>query len=165
MVAPVRLSCRHRERIERKEAAMHYRTEIEIDAPVEVIWRIMSDVERWSEWTASIDTIERLDDGPFAVGSKAKVKQPKLPEAEWTVTDLQDGRAFTWEASGPGMRTQGVHRVEGEGDEVRGVLEVHSTGFLAPLFGLFYSGMTRRYVDMEAAGLKKRSEAEASGGT
>jgi uncharacterized membrane protein len=142
---------------------MDYRTEISIDAPPDVVWRIMSDVERWSEWTASIAKIERLDQGPFAVGSKARVKQPKLPVAEWTVTELADGRSFTWEASGPGMTTQGVHRVEGDGDDVRGVLEIHSTGFLAPVFGLFYSGLTRRYVDMEAAGLKQRAEGESAG--
>lgn len=144
---------------------MQYRTEIAIDAPADVVWPIMSGVERWPEWTASVEKVERLEDGPFQVGSSARVKQPKLPVAVWTVTALDEGRSFSWEAKGPGVRTVGMHEIEDAGgNAVKVVLSIRSTGFLAPVMGLFISGLTRRYVDTEAQGLKQRAESETAAG-
>jgi len=52
---------------------VHLEQTIEISAPPDRVWEIMTDVERWHEWTASISSVERLDGGPFALGSRARV--------------------------------------------------------------------------------------------
>ena len=36
---------------------MHAEDSIEIHAPAEIVWRVYRDVERWPEWTASIDQV------------------------------------------------------------------------------------------------------------
>ena len=38
-----------------------FSTTIDIDAPPARVWQVMSDVERWHEWTPSITSIQRLD--------------------------------------------------------------------------------------------------------
>jgi carbon monoxide dehydrogenase subunit G len=132
---------------------------IEIDAPPERVWRVMANVERWHEWTASIRSIRRLEGGPFTVGSSACVSQPKLRDTIWTVTHLEPGRSFTWTSSVSGLfRATGIHSVEPTGKGSRVTLSVEFKGLLGGLAGLAFGKVTDEYVAMEAAGLKRKCE-------
>ena len=71
---------------------MHLEVSTSISAPAERVWATIIDVERWHEWTASITGAEKLEPGELKVGSKVRVKQPKLPSTVWTVTSLEPGR-------------------------------------------------------------------------
>jgi hypothetical protein len=102
--------------------------------------------------------VERLDSGPLQVGSTARIKQPKFPPTVWRVTDLELGRSFSWAAGGPGVTTVGSHRITPRDDGVDVTLSIRQTGPLAWLMGLLTSRLTQRYVQMEANGLKRRSE-------
>lgn len=137
---------------------MIFESSVEIDQPAEAVFAVFSDVVGWPSWTASVTSVDRLDDGPLQVGSQARIRQPKLPPATWTVTNLVPGRSFTWEARAPGVRTVGRHVVEprGAGSTARSILEQH--GPLGLILGTIYAGLTRRYLAMESAGLKARCE-------
>src|SRR3712207_4077807 len=91
---------------------MHVVERIDIAAAPGDVWTVMLDVERWREWTPTITSIERLEGGPFRVGSRARVRQPKLPTAVWTVTVLEPGRYFEWRNVSPGLRSVAGHRAE-----------------------------------------------------
>ena len=135
---------------------------INIFAPAEQVWSVLSDVVRWPEWTASMARVELLDCGPLAVGSRVRISQPKLATLVWTVTELEPGRSFTWTAHSPGLFLKGEHCIDpAPGGRVTVTLSMRQGGVLAPLVHLVYGGLTRRYITTEAEGLKGRSEALA----
>ncbi|SFQ95317.1 Carbon monoxide dehydrogenase subunit G [Lentzea waywayandensis] len=131
---------------------------ITIAAPPERVWDVLVDVERWPERIPTVDSVERLDDGPLAVGSSARLRQPKLPEAVWTVTELTDGTSYTWESKSPGVLGVASHVVEPHPDGTRLTLALSVSGPLSGLGWLFTKGLTRRYVETEAASIKSVAE-------
>jgi uncharacterized protein YndB with AHSA1/START domain len=133
----------------------------EIHAPPERVWAVMADVDRWAEWTPSITSIRRRTRGPLAVGQWALVRQPGLPPALWRVASLEAGRQFTWVSSGPGFRVTGLHSVKPAPGGARATLAIEITGALGPLLARLTGTLTNRYIALEAAGLKQRSEMQA----
>jgi uncharacterized protein YndB with AHSA1/START domain len=131
---------------------------IEIDAPRERVWQVMSDVERWHEWTASIKRVRRLGSGPFAVGSRVLIRQPKLPPAFWKIAAIEPGKSFTWISASPGFRAIGYHAVESIPGGSRATLSIEFQGMFGGVFARMTRGITERYLDFEAKGLKARSE-------
>jgi uncharacterized protein YndB with AHSA1/START domain len=144
---------------------MDYEVTKTIDASPDHVWEILSDVERWPEWTASITSVEPLDavDGaPFGSGSRARVKQPRFPAATWTVDEWVPGERFTWTARSGGVTTVADHELAPAPDgTTTATTRLRQTGPMAGPVALLFGGRARRYVDMEAAGLKHRSEAPA----
>lgn len=139
---------------------MQVETKIEIDAAPETVWAVMTDVARWPEWTTSVERAERLDDGPLSVGSRARLKQPKFPPVVWEVTELEPGRSFSWTAKNIGLTSVGEHRIAPHASQgVTVTLSLRQHGPLAPLLAALTSKLTRHYVEAEAQGLKRRSEA------
>ena len=139
---------------------MRFEATTDVAAPAERVFDVYADVEHWPDWTASVTSVERLDEGPLRVGSRARIKQPRLPVAVWEVTDLVPGRSFTWMARGPGIVTTGSHVVApaGRGDRVRVTAALEQGGVLGPLLGLLTKRLTNRYLDIELRGLKAHCE-------
>lgn len=134
-------------------------TEVKIDAPVEEVWAVVSDVERWYEWTPSIKSILLLDPKPLHVGSRGLVEQPRLPRTIWQVTELVRNQGFNWEAKTIGAHTVGEHWITPDSQGgVTVALRVRQTGWLAWIFQRWIGKITREYVAMEARGLKLRCE-------
>ena len=122
------------------------------------VWQVYAAVEAWPEWTASVRSVERLDDGSLRVGSRVRIRQPKLPVAVWTVTAIDEGRSFVWEATAPGIHTVATHLVKPGDGGTRATARLEQRGPLGGLVGRLAGGLTRRYLAMETAGLKARSE-------
>ena len=132
---------------------------IDIAAAPARVWEVLTNVEAWPEWTSTVTSVQRLDDGPLRVGSRAKVDQPRIPETEYVVIELVEGSSFTWVASSPGVRTTARHEIEPLSDTTTRVrLSVVQSGWLGTVMGRFYRGLTDRYLANEARGLKDRSE-------
>jgi len=124
----------------------------------EQMFDLVVDVERWPERIPTVDAVERLDAGPLAVGSRTRLQQPRLPTAVWTVTELADGSSYTWESSSPGVTVTAMHVVEPHPDGSRLTLSVTVSGPLSGIGRLMTRSLTKRYVETEAASIKRGAE-------
>ena len=111
---------------------MHYSlsTTIEIDAPTDKVWEVLTDVERYDEWnpfivssTGTVAVGERLTNRMQPPGGKAMTFRP-------TVTAVEEGRVFEWlgRLLLPGI-FDGRHRFEMEPLEGNRTLLRHSEQF------------------------------------
>jgi uncharacterized protein YndB with AHSA1/START domain len=138
---------------------------VEIEAPAAVVWDVLSDVERWPEWTASVTRLVALDGPGLAVGKRFEIKQPRMPKLVWEVTELTPGSAWTWVQRSPGGLTVASHEVIPEADRhTRVRQQIDQRGPVGAVVGLVMRGMTKRYLALEAAGIKSRSEQRHAGG-
>ena len=142
--------------------ALSYEDTIEIDAGADAVWAVYSDVEHWSDWTASITEVRFIEGDRVEMGARVHIRQPKLRAAVWTVTAVEPGRSWTWESQLPGVRTAGIHTIEPLGPQRTRVHQtIEHRGLLSAIFGRLYGRLTRSYLAMEANGLKQRCEAHA----
>jgi uncharacterized membrane protein len=137
---------------------VEFSSRILIAAPADRIWSVLADIPDWPRWTPTVRRVEALQAGPTGVGSRFRLHQPKLLPALWTVSSWTPGRGFAWESRALGMTTTAEHILESEEGGARLTLRVVFQGALAPLVALLAGGLTRRYLVLEAQGLKTRAE-------
>jgi len=76
---------------------------------------------------------------------------------------MEAERYFEWRSVAAGLTSTGGHRIDRSGGDGTCVsLSLEWNGWLTPLINLIYGGLSRRYVQIEAEGLKRRCE--TSGG-
>ena len=131
----------------------------DVDAPPSQVWFVSTDVEKMSDWSTSMTKVVLEPKGPLAVGSVARITQPKLSTATWTVTEIVPGESWTWETRSSGVRTIATHAVaprEGGGSTV--TLSVRMEGLTSPAVWLLAGKLVRSYVTAEAHGLTTECE-------
>lgn len=117
-------------------AQIRYTTDTVINASIETIWKLQTDVERWPAWQSTVLSSERLEPGRLREGSAFRwttpaPATPTTPETTLeitsTVRQLKHHKCLRWTgpAVGEGLRIdEGVHvwtfeRVKGGGVRVR----------------------------------------------
>jgi hypothetical protein len=131
---------------------------VDIAAPPSRVWTVMSDFERWPEWTPSVKKVKRLFAGPIKLGGRVIIWQPKVPPAVWKLTALNPGRGFTWRTGSPLVWAVASHAIEETAQGSRVTLAVQYGGLFGGLLARITRDMNHRYLSYEAAGLKRRSE-------
>jgi uncharacterized membrane protein len=132
---------------------------IEIDAPPQLVWEVFTDVEHWPEWTASVTSLVGLDGPGLDVGKRFAIKQPGMQKLIWQVSEIDRGSSWTWVQRSPGVLVSARHDVianRGGGTLVHQQLD--QRGVLGALAGRLMAKKTKRFLQLEARGLKARSE-------
>ena len=111
-------------------------TEIEIDAPADVVWATLTDFDTMSEWSSSLQRIEgSLGEGAEVVAYFRVLGRDRA--FEHTIIEFEDGVQWAW--SDPlalGMVDHHTYRVEPLADSrCRFVQTDRATGGAAPVLG------------------------------
>ncbi len=140
---------------------VHAETSADIDATPADVWKVLTDVERMPTWTESVSKAECLNASELAVGTKVRLKQPRLGAMVWKVTELEPGASFTWTTSRGGVTTTAGHQLRAnEPGNTTIVLSIDQRGPMASIASLFTSKLIAKYLAMEAEGLKRWCESQ-----
>ncbi|WAJ46745.1 SRPBCC family protein [Mycobacterium sp. Aquia_216] len=132
---------------------------IEINAAPQLVWDVFTDVEHWPDWTASVTSLTGLDGPALAVGKRFAIKQPGMAKLVWRVTELDAGSSWTWVQHSPGSLVTARHDVvAAPGGRTLVHQQLDQSGPLGALVGRLMAKKTRRFLELEAQGLKARSE-------
>lgn len=132
--------------------------EIFISAPPERVWALTEDVEGWPQLTPTMTSVTRTGSGPFGVGSTARVAQPRLPAATWTVTELDPPHRFVWETRRNGVVITGGHEIVPVEGGCRNRLTVDLTGTGARALARLMGPALHRAVATENDGFRRAAE-------
>jgi len=136
-----------------------YSATITINTSQEAIWKVLSDVSHWHEWTPTVTKVEVLDQPELILGNRYKVYQPKLQPAVWTVTLLTPPSNFTWESRMPGMLMVADHILKPvNANQTELTLTFDFQGWLGEIIGRLYRNTVESYIATEAQSLKKQVE-------
>ena len=133
------------------------RASITIDAPIEIVWSVFTDVARWPTWASSFTSVQLID-GPMRLGAKARIRQPWLPTVVWEVTKWEPGQSWTWTTTSSGACTEASHVLSRVRERTIVEQSITWSGPIGRLAALVWRSLTRRYLAIEAAGLRERSE-------
>ena len=138
---------------------------VTIEAPVEVVWGVLTDVANYAEWnpfTPSVKTDLQLGS---PVHMLVTMGAYRLPQTE-IVCALEPPTLLAWRTVIGArfllhaLREQRLEVVNA-GTTCRYVTTDEFNGLLVPLVALLFGGFVRRGFNSVALGLKSRAEAEA----
>ena len=138
---------------------MRFERSIDIDAPQQRVWDVLTAIDAWPERIETVDSVEFLTPAPITKGSRVRLTQPKLGEGTWDVTVWDAPSYFEWTQKSTGATSVAGHRVDALGEgRSRLTLTLDLNGFLIPIFGRVYKDLTNRYLNLEAEGMKRTAE-------
>lgn len=114
----------------------------EVAADAAAVWALWDDADRWAEWSPAIASAEL--DGPFAVGTTARIRFRGRPAMRFAIVDVRPGRLFVDETRLPGARMGHEHHLEPADGGVRVGHRIYFEGPLASLWGLLMGRRIRR---------------------
>jgi len=131
----------------------------QINASPDQVWRVTTDIEGWPRWLPTVTSVTRVGDGPFEVGSIAKLKQPGLPECEWRVTAMTQGVGFTWQTRVFGITMSATHKIVADEPGTKNHLRLELHGIPATLLWPVLRISLKKTLERENTALKTHCEA------
>ena len=132
---------------------------VSIDAPVQLVWDTMTDVEEWPRWASYMSTLRKQDRAPFALGSRVRVVPKGMPGSVWTVTEYESPRSYTWSTQvAPGLGLVAGHVLQPKDGGTIATFSLATSGLLGAVLSPALSIVFRRNTRLATAGLKRDCE-------
>jgi len=143
-----------------REAPVVEAAEVDIEAPVEAVWRILADLEKWPAWNGGVSKI-RVN-GPIEVGTSF----------EWVgggfkivsrLEEVAPPARIGWTGKMLGIRAVHIWEFQAEGPGTRVRTEESFEGWPAALFRTAMRKTLKKTLDQGLAALKAEAERPGRG--
>ncbi|MVF23699.1 hypothetical protein EVC37_19090 [Methylocaldum sp. BRCS4] len=138
-----------------RHAPLTARKEIVVAAPVDVVWNIHTDIERWPEWQPDISSISL--EGTLAPGTLFRWKAQGLKITS-TLQEVEPQRGIGWTGVALGMKAIHIWKFESQDNSTRVVTEESLSGWLARLLKLFDPAFLDKSLEASLRLLKAKAE-------
>ena len=113
---------------------MTARREILIAAPLEKVWAVQTDIDRWPEWQADVSSAKL--EGNLEVGTIFRWKAKGLSITS-TIQELEPGRRIAWTGSSIGMKAVHIWIFEPRDTGTRVITEESLSGWFPRILKIF----------------------------
>lgn len=148
---------------------MNIQLSVQVNAPVERVFAIFSDVQKSEEWVKGITKLEMLSDVTSGVGTRwreTRIMFGKEATEEMEISAYEPNKSYEVTAENMGMNyhTLFTFTPSGDGTRVEMVFTGTPTTLTARLMGLlmvFFVGATRKALQEDMEQLKAVAESQA----
>lgn len=139
-----------------------FEAQIEIDAPIDVVWQHLTDFASYPEWNPYILSAE----GELKQGALVRFTVAGLPMTLTApIVSLVENQELIWEARSPipGMKPRYIRRLEKiDANRTRFINREEFTGWAVPLMSPMMNITGKPYFPKTCAALKRRVEGAAA---
>lgn len=136
-----------------------FEAQIEIDAPIDVVWQHLTDFASYPEWNPYI----LLAEGELKQGSLVRFKVAGMPMTlSAPIVSLVENKELIWEARSPipGMKPRYIRRLEEiDANRTRFINREEFSGWAAALMSPMLNRMSKPLFPKTCAALKQHVEA------
>ena len=142
-----------------------------VSAPLQDVFEVYTDIGKAAERIPAITKLEMLSEGPFGNGTRwreTRVIMKKEATEEMWVTGFTPSQSYTVEAQSHGTLYETLFQFEPEGDGTNvtwtfnGTPQTLGAKLMAPIFGLFFTGMMKKCMRDDLEALRDVCEGQAS---
>jgi hypothetical protein len=137
------------------KAPVQASAEIVVDAPVGIVWDVLSDIRNWSEWNPSVSTVSMY--GEFAPQTEFHWKADGVM-LKSQLQEIEPQQRLVWTGRSPGVRAIHVWEFEEQGERTRVVTRECFEGLLSRLMSGPLTRMLTTSLDKGLQSLKDESE-------
>ncbi len=138
-----------------QNAPMAARQEIFIAAPLEKVWAVQTDIDRWPEWQSDISSAKL--EGNLTVGTIFRWKAKGLGITS-TIQDLVPGRRISWTGSSIGMKAVHIWIFQPWDNGTRVITEESLSGWFPRILKIFDSTFLEKSLAGSLQVLKTQAE-------
>jgi uncharacterized protein YndB with AHSA1/START domain len=129
--------------------------EIFIAAPLEKVWALQTDIERWPEWQPDVASAKL--EGDLAVGTIFRWKAQGINITS-TLQEVEPGRRIGWTGSAIGMTAVHIWTFEPREDGTWVITEESLSGWLPRILKIFDPAFLEKSLDESLQVLKAKAE-------
>lgn len=136
-------------------AALQSRQEILINAPVEKVWGLLTDLKNWPRWQPEISNVTMEGDLVPGTVFRWKAKSASIVS---TLQEVEAPRRISWTGKAVGTQAVHIYQLEPQGSQTKVVVEESLAGWFPGIMKVFSPKFLEKSMSASLQTLKAAAE-------